>query len=279
MLIDCHSHLASADFDGDLPQVLARAGEVGVAAILVVGEDLEDNRRVEEKTSDRTSNAALPLLAPCYGFHPDRFADEAPLPTQDSLAEVLQSLRDRAPEMVALGEVGLDRWVTQEEERRGLQEDFFREVVKLARDHQLTLNIHSRSAGRRTLELLEELEAPRVLMHAFDGKAGHALRFVDRGWIFSIPPSLVRSPQKQKLVRALPLESLALESDSPVLGPEPQVRNEPANLALARDWIAELKGVTPEEVEEVTTRNALQLFPRVGARLQGQRVDSARESA
>lgn len=262
-MIDCHSHLACPDFDGDRAEVLTRAAHQGVRAVLVVGEDPEDNQRVREVLGSSPETPGIRLL-PCLGFHPDRFRDDAPLPSPGELEAVLESLREAAPGIVALGEVGLDRWVTQDPERRDLQAAFFRRVVRLARELDLPLNVHSRSAGRRTLELLAEEEAPRVLMHAFDGKAGHALRYLERGWIFSVPPSLVRSPQKQKLVRALPLESLALESDAPVLGPEKGVRNEPGNLARTRDAIAEIKGVSPEEVAEVTTRNALRLFPGVG---------------
>ena len=79
-------------------------------------------------------------------------------------------------------------------------------------------------------------------------------------WIFSIPPSIVRSPQKQKLVTALPLASLVLESDSPVLGPDRKARNGPANIVHAARCIADLKGVDGEAVKDVTTQNAKQLF-------------------
>ena len=87
----------------------------------------------------------------------------------------------------------------------------------------------------------------------------------EAGYLFSVPPSVIRSEQKQKLVRRLPLESLCLESDSPVLGPEREQRNEPANLTYARDFIAETHGVSPERVEEVTSRNAVGLFPKLAS--------------
>ena len=77
-----------------------------------------------------------------------------------------------------------------------------------------------------------------------------------------MPPSVVRSPQKQKLVRQLPLECLLLESDAPVLGPERDVRNEPGNVLISCQTIASLKGLTVEEVADVTTANARRLFPR-----------------
>ena len=80
-------------------------------------------------------------------------------------------------------------------------------------------------------------------LHAFDGKASAALPAVEAGYFFSIPPSVVRSRQKQKLVKQLPLTCLLVETDSPVLGPEPGVRNEPANLPLAIRAIAEIKSL------------------------------------
>lgn len=131
----------------------------------------------------------------------------------------------------------------------------------LAAELDLPLNVHSRSAGRRTVDLLLGCGASRVLMHAFDGKASHAVRAAEQGYLFSIPASVVHSRQKQKLVRRLPLESLALETDSAVLGPERGTRHEPANVVAARDVLAEAHGVSAEHVEHVTIENARRLFP------------------
>jgi TatD DNase family protein len=143
-----------------------------------------------------------------------------------------------------------------------VQEAILEEFVALSDELDLPLNVHSRSAGRHAIALLKSCNARRVLLHAFDGKAGTAAAGVEAGYGFSIPPSVVRSPQKQKLVRYLPLDCLLLETDSPVLGPDPAVRNEPANLAIACRAVAELKGVSPETVARVTTDNARRLFPR-----------------
>jgi TatD DNase family protein len=164
--------------------------------------------------------------------------------------------------------VGLDHWVTQDPALREQQHAAFRRIVALAEELDLPLNVHSRSAGRHTIDLLLTAGATRVLMHAFDGKAGHALRGAEAGFLFSIPPSVVRSPQKQKLIRALPLEALALETDSPVLGPEQGARNEPANLVISRDAIAQIKGLAPEAVAEQTVVNTWRVFgaPPVRAR-------------
>ena len=88
---------------------------------------------------------------------------------------------------------------------------------------------------------------------------------VQAGYFFSIPPSVVRSAQKQKLVRQLPLECLLLETDSPVLGPDPTARNEPRNITVACQEVARLKGLPLEEIARITTDNARRLFPRAFA--------------
>ena len=133
-------------------------------------------------------------------------------------------------------------------------------LAELALALDLPLNVHSRSAGRHTLDLLLARGARRVLMHAFDGKAGHALRGAEAGYVFSIPPSIVRSPQKQKLVRALPLEALALETDSPVLGPTAGERNEPANARIALRAIAEIKCLAEDRIAEAAEANTRRVF-------------------
>jgi TatD DNase family protein len=177
--------------------------------------------------------------------------------------EAVAQVRAHRRDIAAIGEVGLDYWWVKDAGRRRAQRALLEEMAALSRELDLPLNVHSRSAGHYTLDLLLAAGAEKVLMHAFDGKASHAVRAAESGYLFSVPPSVVRSDQKQKLVRRLPLDSLALESDSPVLGPERDRRNEPANLTLTRDHIAHLHGVAAERVEEVTTANARRLFPRL----------------
>jgi TatD DNase family protein len=132
--------------------------------------------------------------------------------------------------------------------------------IELSKELNRPLNIHSRSAGRHAIALLLENNAARVQMHAFDGKAGAALPAVEAGYFFSIPPSVVRSRQKQKLVKRLPLSCLLIETDSPVLGPTPDERNEPANIRQSIKAIAELKDVSEEEVIVAVCENTERLY-------------------
>ena len=227
MLIDAHAHLADAVFADDLPEILAAARAAGVARIVAVGETLEDARRLLALAERH------PEIAPAAGLYPTHLEPEA----LDAMEDLVRRHRDR---LVAIGEIGLDRWAVQDEAMLARQREFFLRQVRLAIELDLPVNVHSRSAGRHAIEALVEAGARRVLMHAFDGRAGAALEGVRHGFYFSVPPSVVRSRQKQKLVRALPLSALLLETDSPVLGPEPGVRNVPANLRVSLRAVAEL---------------------------------------
>ena len=169
-------------------------------------------------------------------------------------------IRQNRSRLVAIGEVGLDHWKVQDSEERELQREIFARFISLSLELDLPLNVHSRSAGEPTIRLLLELGAKRVLLHAFDGRDATALPAVEAGYYFSIPPSIVRSPQKQKLVRRLPLQCLLLETDSPVLGPIPGERNEPANLIVALKAVAEIKGIAEEEARRAVLENAERLF-------------------
>ena len=252
LLFDAHAHLAARDFADDLSDVLTRAESAGLCGVLTVGETLADAERILALA------ASHPLIKPAAGLFPT-ILDPA------AAAAVLAFVRRNADHLVALGEVGLDRWMVKTEAEWRVQEDILAEFVALANELDFPLSVHSRSAGRHAIGFLRRCGARRVLLHAFDGKAAAAVAGVEAGYAFSIPPSVVRSPQKQKLVRRLPLDCLLLETDSPVLGPDPATRNEPANVVVACRAVAELKGVSPETVARVTTDNARRLFPRAFA--------------
>ena len=253
MIIDTHAHLCDTAFDPDRSEVLSRARAAGVIGVVCVGEGLEDARK----------NLALaeadPLLFPAAGLYPGRF-------DHGEAEALIQLIRKERSALVAVGEVGLDHWIIKrapESEQPRLEEqqrELFLRFVDLAIDVDLPLNVHSRSSGRQTIAVLLERGARRVQMHAFDGKASAARPAVEAGYYFSVPPSIVRSRQKQKLVGHLPLSCLLVESDSPVLGPEAGARNEPANTATALRAIAEIKQLPEQQVAEAVALNTARLY-------------------
>jgi TatD DNase family protein len=173
-------------------------------------------------------------------------------------------IREHRSRLVAIGEVGLDFWKVSEPQGKEIQREIFRRFIDLSRELDLPLNVHSRSAGRHAVELLLSSGVGKVQLHAFDGKASTALPAVEVGYFFSIPPSVVRSRQKQKLLRQLPLHCLLVETDSPVLGPEPGARNVPANVTVSIQAISEIKGLPRERVIEHVVENTRRLYGDLG---------------
>ncbi len=247
-MIDTHAHLCDPAFAKDLGEVLVRARAAGVEAVVAVGESLADAARNLELA------AAHPdLVRPGAGLFPTR------LDAAEGEA-LLAWIRAHRGSLVAIGEVGLDHWRVEDGPQRDLQRELFLRFVDLAAELDLPLNVHSRAAGRATIELLLQRGARRVQLHAFDGRAAIALPAAEAGYFFSVPPSIVRSAQKQKLVRRLPVERLLLETDSPVLGVDAHERNEPDQVTVSLASIAELKGLAPGAVREIVAANTRALY-------------------
>jgi len=249
-LVDTHAHICDPAFDKDRAEVLERARKAGVAAIIAVGENLADARKNLELAK------RYPMLKPAAGLYPTHL-------DLNQAGEMVDFIRQNHSSLVAIGEVGLDYWVVKEAPEKAMQREILKRFIELSQELNLPLNVHSRSAGRHAIALLLENNAVRVQMHAFDGKSGAALPAVEAGYFFSIPPSVVRSRQKQKLVKQLPLSCLLIETDSPVLGPSPNERNEPANIRHCVKAIAALKDTSEEAVIAAVSENTKRLYGKL----------------
>ncbi|XP_074846100.1 deoxyribonuclease TATDN3 isoform X3 [Carettochelys insculpta] len=233
--VDCHCHLAAPDFERDIEDVLEEAKKAKVLALVAVAEHSGEFEKII-KLSERYPGFVLPCLGvhPVQGIPPEE-QFSVTLKDLDAALPIIELYKDR---LLAVGEVGLDftpRFASTDEQKQE-QRQVLTKQIQLAKRLDLPLNVHSRSAGRPTISLLKEQGAERVLLHAFDGKPSVAMEGVKAGYFFSIPPSIIRSEQ---------------------------VRNEPKNIFIAAEYIAKIKGIQVEEVIEVTTQNALKLFPKL----------------
>ncbi|MCF8111093.1 MAG: TatD family hydrolase [Desulfobacteraceae bacterium] len=247
MLIDTHVHICDKAFDTDRCKVIQRASAAGVKRMIAVGENMEDAVRNLELTEK------YPELLFAAGLYP-LYAEPG------AAEEMYEFIRQNKSKLAAIGEVGLDFRTAKDGAEKDLQKKVLEGFAELGLKLDIPLNVHCRSAGRQAVSLLLEKGVKKAQLHAFDGKAGSALPGVEAGYFFSVPPSVVRSRQKQKLVRRLPLSCMLIESDSPVLGPEPGKRNEPANCTIALEAIASLKNISVEQAAEAIHENTECLY-------------------
>ena len=245
-MIDTHCHLENEVFDQDRNSVISKAKELGIAII---------TSAIEEKTWAKSCEIAESYsnVYAAVGLEPTQF---------DICDQALQWIRSNHERIISIGETGLDHYLVRDHQDRIKQKNCFEMMINLAKELKVPVQVHSRSAGRKALETLSDCNAVDVHLHAFDGKASLA-RSASRnlGYYFSIPTSVVRSSQKRKLVKAVAIERLLIETDSPVLGAEKMVRNEPSNLPIVIQEVSKILGREEEEIREISLENTLRLYP------------------
>src|SRR5688572_15248724 len=261
-LFDVHAHLTHPDIFQDIEGVLSRARAAGVTSIVSNGLNPADNAAVLA-LSER-----FPMVKPALGLYPvdavlaEMNAAGETYPGQREVwptAEAIAWVRDHVEQAIAVGEIGLDgHWV--KEPFWPAQDAAFRTLVRLAMDADKPIIIHTRKRERRTLELLDELGATRVNWHCFTGRLSLAREIAKRGHYLSIPANVRRSESFTRMLEALPREQLLLETDSPYLGPEKDVHNEPANVKHTAAFAAELWKTTEQAAAEQLASNFQALF-------------------
>lgn len=247
-LVDTHAHLTFKAFKRDLDQVIERARRAGVVFIVNATLDAEDFTK------------ALRIAQRYKGYIYVALGCAAQTVSESQLESTLDAIERYRGQYVAIGECGLDWHWVKDEERREFARRAFRVLAEKARDLDVPLIVHCREAFDDVMRILREVKPDRLVFHAFSDTPQNALEVVRHGWYVSVPTIVCRSELHQKVARVVPLEHLVLETDSPFLSPYPRTRNEPANVRVAAEFIARLRGIAPEEFAERTTENACELF-------------------
>ncbi len=267
MYIDSHAHLFFKDYKDDLAVVLGRATSAGIEYIVNPGTDLETSREsVHLAQSHNEIYAAV-------GFHPH----DASKANTEFLAEIERLSHER--KVVAVGEIGLDYHYNFSPPEQ--QREVFAAQIAIAVRRNLPVIIHSREAEPDTLSIVERALTnnpgwmnnngninPRGVFHCFPGDEVMARKVISWGFFISIPGPVTFSSKSNKpntmadVVNAISLDHILLETDSPYLTPVPHrgKRNEPSNIPLIAKKIAEIKGVSEEEVGTITSQNVSRLF-------------------
>lgn len=252
MLFDSHTHINDEAFDEDFSQVLDRAKQAGVGKMLVIGVDRSSMEKVFPIID------CEPNIYGAIGWNPEDAVDM----TEEDFAWIQSNLSHS--KIVALGEIGLDyHW---DKSPKSVQHDVFRRQIRLAKQAGLPLIIHNREATADTERMLREEGAAEIggVMHCYSDTAEWAEKFIDLNFYISFggPVTFKNARIQQEAAAAVPIERLLIETDCPFLSPQPYrgKRNEPARVRLVAEKIAELRGVSPDLIEQATTENAIRLF-------------------
>ncbi|MFT4415969.1 TatD family hydrolase [Fredinandcohnia humi] len=252
MLIDTHAHLNAIQYQEDLDEVIERAQNEGVKTIVVVGFDRETITRAIELAEQ------YEFIYATVGWHP---VDAIDMTDEDLLW--IEELCGH-PKVVALGEMGLDYY--WDKSPKDIQKEVFRKQIALAKKVKLPIIIHNREATSDIVEILKEENASEVggIMHCFTGSLEVAKQCMDMNFYISFGgPVTFKNAKKPKEVAAeIPLDRLLIETDCPYLTPHPfrGKRNEPSYVKYVAEQIAELKGISFEEVAQKTSDNAKRFF-------------------
>ena len=252
MIFETHAHYDDEKFDEDRAELLSSMQENGIGRIINVSanlESLENTRKLME---------AYPFIYGAFGLHPDEVGD-----LNEDVMERMRGLC-RLEKAVAVREIGLDYYWDKENHEK--QQYWFRRQIALAREEKLPMIIHSREAAADTLRVMKEEKSEEIggVIHCFSYSAEMAEEYLKMGFYLGIGGVVTFKNAKKikEVVQMAPMERILLETDSPYLAPVPYrgKRNSSLYLPYVVREIAEIKGISEEEVIEMTEKNAVRLF-------------------
>ena len=255
MLVDSHCHLDFDDLYGQLPDVVARAGDAGIGTMLTIATHMEGYPKVLS-IAEQNENIFCTV-----GIHPHSAELDADV-TTEQLVELAQH-----PKVVGIGETGLDYFY--DNSPRDIQRTLFRRHIAAARETGLPLIVHTRDADDDTVEILQDEYGKGAfpgLIHCFSASTALADACVAMKMSISVSgiATFKTAEPVREALRAVPLESLLVETDSPFLAPIPHrgKTNEPSFVVHTAEKLAKIKGVSATEIEETTTENFFRLFSK-----------------
>mgnify|MGYP001276514956 CR=1 FL=1 len=250
-LIDIHAHLDQYDSQ-EIPNILSRAQSAGIGLIVTAGTTVETSQTCVQLAHTNS------MVYAGIGLHPMDLTGKV----TDETWSYLHQLAVSEPKVVVISEVGLD--FAPDHPPQQLQEAVFRNEIRMARELKLPIVFHTRDATTETLRILREEHASEAggVWHYFIGSTHQAREAIEMGFYISISPPILHIPQLQEVARTLSLNNLVLESDS---FPQTWKRNrenwnEPKTVHAIAQKIADLLEISPQEVQTITTNNALKIL-------------------
>ena len=251
MLFDTHAHMNDPAFDPDREELMASLADAGVGLVMNAGCSLESSRDIVQMAEK------YPWLYASVGSHPDS-ADEV----CEEVLEEYRKLCKLSSKVKAIGEIGLDYYY--EDIPRDIQQKAFRMQMALAQELDLPVIVHEREAHNDGLAIVKEFPKVKGVFHCYSGSAEMARQLVNLGWYIGFTGVLTFKNARKAVetAAAIPLDRIVLETDCPFMAPEPfrGKRNHPGYLYRMAEKLAEIRGITLEEVHAATTANGKRLY-------------------
>ena len=251
MLFDTHAHLNDPAFDPDREELMASFADAGVGLVMNAGCSLESSREIVQMAEK------YPWLYASVGSHPDS-ADEV----NAQVLEEYRKLCKLSNKVKAIGEIGLDYYY--EDIPREIQQNAFRMQMELARELDMPVIVHERDAHNDGLAIIKEFPTVKGVFHCYSGSVEMARQLVDLGWYIGFTGVLTFKNARKAVETAasIPLDRILLETDCPFMAPDPfrGKRNHPGYLYRMAEKLAQIRGISVEEVHAATTANGKRLY-------------------
>ncbi len=251
MLFDTHAHMDDRAFDADRKQLLHALPENGIAYLMNPGCSLSSSRNADALSRE------FDYIYAAVGSHPDA-ADEV----NEEVLQEYRMLCKQNPKVRAIGEIGLD--YHYEDIPRQLQQKAFRAQMALAAELNLPAIIHEREAHADGMQIVSEFPGVTGVFHCYSGSLEMAQWLIARGWYIGFTGVLTFKNARKaiEVAAAIPLERLVLETDCPYMAPEPfrGKRNDPGKLFRMAEKLAQIRGLSVEEIHRITTENGKRLY-------------------
>lgn len=253
--IDTHAHLAEKEFEEDILEVIQRAKDLNILTILLIGVGLEGARKALDLSD------ADPIFKVAVGFHPEEV-----LNIQASDWTQMEAMM-ADPRVIAIGEIGLDFYWDKNPDHHVLQESLFIRQIELANLLHKPILVHSRDAIQRTYDIMKSVPALKSgVLHCYSSSLEMACEFIKLGYYISLagPVTFKNAHVPKEVAQGIDLDYLLIETDSPYLSPHPLrgKRNESAHLIETAAVIAQLRGLTLDQLKKALYLNFNRLFPK-----------------
>ena len=250
-MIDSHCHLNFVEFDENRNEIINNCKNE-FKYIVDCGASIAGNLRTLKLQQEHDG-----FIKSTMGYHPVYAGKDDEETTQKTIEQIIENLDN----IQAIGEIGLDFSEKRSEDELKRQHDNFHKMLELASEYDMPIVLHVREAEKHALDIVKEYpNIPDVIFHCFSGGKATAIEAVDCGYYISFATNALFSKKHKKNIKAVPLENMLTETDSPYLSPIKGEPNQPSNIRMTIERIERTKHVDFEEIEKQTEKNAIRVY-------------------